>query len=262
MEARTSSTTSLINLFSIPNNNLVPDGYYSSKLFKVLKTSNPINDAATPILTILERLSVSSTLPEIHNLRDNIEHELKAFHCLLIENKYPSEQIVIASYMICATIDEVIGKNYLRINKDPVEFKSFTPSSFNNIGPEERFFDIINHLRERSNQYLDLLELGYYCIAAGFEGKHHVEAGGRQALDNLLEDLFQMINQQKVNKPIKLFKQVPKEVTSANNYKTIIWLGAISFIMVVMVYVISSIFLESSADNFMKEHTSFEKVGD
>lgn len=247
-------SASLVAKFSIPNNQLVPDGYYTSKLITVPDSANPLVDSATPILTLLERLSISPTLPVIDDLRDNIAHELKAFHSRLFEQKYPEEQIIIASYMLTATIDELVGKNYLRVEKEPAEFKSFTPSSFDDIGPEERFFEIITHLKERSNQYLDLIELGYYCVATGFEGKHHLLADGRQALDNLLEDLFQLIKTHRVNKPIRLFKQVAAPQSSPQKSNMHLYaLGAAGIIIISAIYYLSNNSLDNKAHHLLTD---------
>ena len=49
---------------------------------------------------------------------------------------------------------------------------------------QQRFFEIVDYMKERVNQYLDLLELAYYCLVSGFEGEHHLRADGRQARGN------------------------------------------------------------------------------
>ena len=55
------------------------------------------------------------TLPPIHLLRENIEHELHAFHSRMSCQNYASELITIPHYLLSATIDELLGKNYLRL---------------------------------------------------------------------------------------------------------------------------------------------------
>ena len=56
------------------------------------------------------------------------------------------------------------------------------------------FFGIVTYIKQRPNQYLDLLELAYYCLITGFEGEQHGKADGRQTLDNLIEELYQLIS--------------------------------------------------------------------
>ena len=152
-------SASLVSRFAVPGNPPIPKGYYRSKLFINASTTNPLVAAAGPLLSLLERLCVSPTLPDINHIRDNIEHELHAFHSRLARQDYADEFVIIASYLLCATIDELLGKNYLRLHGKIASFKAFTPSSNDEVGPQRRFFDIISHIKERTNQYLDLLEL-------------------------------------------------------------------------------------------------------
>ena len=193
--------------FTVPMPNLVPIGYFRSKLFSSNAASNPLVAAASPLLSLLERLGVSQTLPAIEQLRDNIEHELFAFHSRLTNQQFNQESIALSHYLLCATLDELIGKNYLRLEGEPKAFKAFTPSSNNELGPETQFFIILDHLSAQANQYLDILELAYYCLIAGFEGEHHLKTDGRQVLDNLIDDIHKTIGQHRVHKPQLLFKE-------------------------------------------------------
>ena len=76
-------SSSLISRFAIANLPRKPDGYYRSKLFISMSSSNPLISAANPLFSLLERLGLSSTLPPIETIRKNIEHELLAFQSLL-----------------------------------------------------------------------------------------------------------------------------------------------------------------------------------
>src|SRR5665647_1453632 len=105
-------SASLVSRLAVQHPYRIPQGYYRSKLFTVSSTTNPLIAAAGPLFSLLERLSVSPTLPSIGNIRDNIEHELHAFYSKLARLHYSDELIVIANYLLSATIDELLGKNY------------------------------------------------------------------------------------------------------------------------------------------------------
>lgn len=243
-----SHSASLISRFAVPGEHRVLQGYYRSKLFINSSTTNPLVAAAGPLLSLLERLGISANLPPINNIRDNIEHELQAFHSKLAGQHYADEFIVVASYLLCATIDELVGKNYLRIFGKPAEFRAFTPTSHDDIGPQHRFFDIIHHIKERANQYLDLLELGYYCLISGFEGEQHSRTDGRQILDNLTEELYQLIQQNRVNKPHQLFKnQTNTLLPEPKRYKPMIITTLLTFGALVSIYLASHTLLEHEA---------------
>jgi len=246
---------SLVSRFVVPSNLPVPQGYYRSKLFINSSTTNPLVSAAGPLLSLLERLCVSPTLPAIASIRDNIEHELHAFHSRLTGQEYADEFVAIACYLLSATIDELLGKNYLRLYGYPAEFKAFTPSSHNEEGPQRRFFDIVNHIKERTNQYLDLLELAYYCLIAGFEGEQHLQPNGRQTLDNLIEELYQLIQQNRANKPHRLFKEQTNTLPEPTSHKRIIISALLALSMLVSVYCASHTMLEHKAKTVLLAHS-------
>lgn len=256
------TSASLVRRLSLPGNQQVPQGYYRSKLFIAPFTTNPLVSAAGPLFSLLERLCISPSLPAINSIRDNIEHELHAFDSHLNGKNQAEELDALAHYLLCATIDELLGKSYLRLYGKLAEFRAFTPLSYDNIGPEERFFDIINHIKEQPNQYLDLIELAYYCLISGFEGKQHGKADGRLILDNLIEELFQLIQNYRVNKAHHLFKQQKKQEILPENNKSLLTIGLISLGLVIASYMLSHILLENKARAVQSGHTVIAKMDD
>ncbi|MDI1351588.1 MAG: type IVB secretion system protein IcmH/DotU [bacterium] len=246
---------SLVNRLAIAKNTLVPPGYYRSKLFIASYSSNPLIAAAGPLLSLLERLCLSPSLPPIEQIRDNIEHELRAFHSKLDANQYPADLISIAHYLLTATIDELLGKSYLRVYDMTAQFNAFTPLTHDESQPQQRFFEILAYVKERPNQYLDLIELIYFCLIAGFEGHHHLKVDGRQNLDNYIEELYQIIQQHRFNKPHRLFNenQIPKMVKK--NYKTAIITTLIAVSIITTAFLTSQILLENKAKTVLFGHT-------
>ncbi|WP_133129401.1 type IVB secretion system protein IcmH/DotU [Legionella yabuuchiae] len=248
-------SASLVSRFAVPKKHRVPQGYYRSKLFIASSATNPIIAAAGPIFSLLERLCVTQTLPPIEEIRMNIEHEVQSFHSCLLGQEYSNELIIIAQYLLCATIDELLGKNYLRMYGSPAEFKAFTPSDLDDEGPQKRFFKITVYLKDHASQYLDLLELAYYCLIAGFEGEYHLKPDGRQALDNLIEEIYQAIQIHRVHKPLHLFKEQSQSSTTSSHRKSILTTGILAVGVLITVYLFSNILLEHKAKNVIKGHT-------
>lgn len=222
-----------IRQLTLSDSKKIASGYYRSKLFIASCSKNPLVAAAGPILSLLERLCIAFALPPITTIRKNIEHELQAFHSRLNEKAYIGGLDVLGHYLLCATIDELLGKNYLRLYGKAVQFQAFTPSHADDTGPQTRFFDIVHFIKKEPNQYLDLIELAYYCLITGFEGEQHGRTEGRQVLDNLIEELYQLIKKHRVNKNYRLFqKNNHLEIPSSKNYKPII-LGVIATLLAV-----------------------------
>lgn len=251
-----SYSNSLVSRFSVPDTHRIPQGYFRSKLYASSSTTNPLVSAASPLLSLMERLCLSPTLPTIDNVRDNIEHELLAFHSRLASQQYAKEFIVIADYLLSATVDELLGKNYLRLYNQHAEFKAFTPSSQNGSEPQHVFFDIVNFIKQRTSQYLDILELAYYCLITGFEGEQHGRADGRQNLDNLIEELYQLIQQHRANKPHRLFKEHVVEPTMVHkDHKPTVIATILAVSLIIVSYIASHSLLEHKAKTLLREHT-------
>ncbi|QBR83251.1 DotU family type IV/VI secretion system protein [Legionella israelensis] len=249
-----SCSVSLVNQLTISMSKNVPKAYYRSKLFIAPYTTNPLIAAAGPLFSLLERLSISSVLPAINLIRDNIEHELHAFQSKLSVSDYSQDLMAIAYYLLCATIDEMLAKSYLRLYGENTEFKAFTPLTSNKAEPQSRFFEIVNSIKESPNQYLDLIELAYYCLIAGFEGEQHFHANGRQNLDHLIEELYLLIQKHRVNKPYKLDKETHLPKTLPKNRKPILIAGLVGISIFLSVLGLSHLLLENKAKNVLFGH--------
>lgn len=176
--------------------------YYRSKLFIAPYTSNPMLAAASPLLSILERLNISPTLPPPIKICANLEHELQAFHCRLTSKAYAEELGAIAHYLLCATIDELLEKNYLRLYKKPDPLKLFTPLAKDTEESKRGFFELVDYIKEKPNQYLDLIELAYYSLMCFSGVKNHEML----RLERDKQVLQKIITEYRVDKAHTLFK--------------------------------------------------------
>ena len=242
--------------FTLPLALPAPAGYFRSKLFSSNAACNPLVAAASPVLSLLERLCITSTLPVIDSMRENLEHEVFAFHSRLTHQQYSEDTIALAYYMVTATVDELLGKNYLRVYGYPSVFKAFTPSNTNDLGPESQFFVIVNYLKDSGGQHIDLLELAYYCLIAGFEGEQHIKTNGRQILENLMEDLHKIIQRYRVYKPQLLFKSSTTTLEETKNYKSLITVIMLSVSVLVGIYMGSQRLLNHQANNVLQNYSA------
>ena len=261
MASENANTAILQQITSKNTEQSMPQGYFRSKIFVAPFSTNPIVAASGPVLSLLDRLCLTQELPPITTMRESLEHELGAFLSRLGHLNYASEFTAIAYYLLCATVDELVGKNYLRVHQTIAEFTAFTPPSpQGEAGPEEYFFKIVDIIRERPSQYLDLTELAYYCLIAGFEGKHHSRGDGRMSLDNLLEDLYQIIQQNRVDKTHHLFKKVVPTTSPTKKRLPLVPLCILSISIVGISFLISQHLLESKAQTLQMEHQIIAKL--
>ncbi len=255
-----SFSTSLVNPLPQIKKPCVPKGYFRSKLYISPSSSNPLLSAAGPIFSLLERLSVSPRLPDIDDIYQNVEHEINAFHSRLSSLDYTDELSLVARYLLSATVDEMLGKNYMRTNGQPAEFKAFPQFANDEIGPEKRFFQIVDYIKARPSQYLDLVELSYYCLISGFEGAYHLKPDGRVNLDNAIEELYQLIQSHRVHKPIRLFSVKNPISSQPKSRKTGMIFGFLAVGGLVLLYYFSQAVLEYKAQKLLNENTTLTSL--
>ena len=80
------------------------------------------------------------------------------------------EQVKIASYFLCSLIDETV-LNTPWGNQSNWGHHSLLIQFHNEAWGGERFFQILDRLKQQPAQGLNLLELAYLCLSLGFEGK-------------------------------------------------------------------------------------------
>ena len=245
--------STLNELVELPTKTL--PGYYRTKLFVSNIGMNALVTAAHPLLSLIECLKTNKELPSWDLLFENISHELRAFQSKAQGYHCNDESILIAQYLLTATLDETLAKCLKRLGKSP-EFKAFTPISADNVGPEQRFFDILEKTIETPNSHLDLLELIYLCLNSGFEGKYHGQMDGRQSLDDKIDEVYQIITKFRATKPINFFKRpLTPPVQKASSTKKNTWLLVIIACSVLTGgYLISHTIIEKKARAILSQH--------
>jgi type IV/VI secretion system ImpK/VasF family protein len=121
---------------------------------------------------------------------------------------------------------------------------------------------LVHYINTRPNQYLDLIELAYYCLISGFEGEHHVSTTGRQTLDNLIETLHELIQAHRVQKPVRLFTAPkPQNTDVPIDHKP--WLKTIGLACGVLLgaYFLSQALLDHKANTILTERFQPTHVG-
>ena len=228
--------------------------HYRSKLYTPKTGVNPLVTAAQPLFSILERINLSEKPPELMALQANLAHELQAFITNAETTEHIKEIILVARYLLCATIDEIIEKAYLKkgsqgivdFNQETPKFKKVTalqetPASTELASPDIYFFQILDNAMNKPDFYLDVIELIYFCLITGFEGKYRSDPNGKQSLENLLDKLYQVIQEQKPPTVEKLFVQMtPTRRFSITKAFPWAWLTATLGSILVMGYLIAS----------------------
>ncbi len=169
---------------------------YKSKTFIPEHGINPLAAAASALFSLASRFRQIDDYPKINELHANLVHEVNAFIWGAQRRSYSDDEVLVARYVICATLDEIIqNTTWGKVAKwhENNLLSYFQGEAWGG----ERFFIILEKLREYPETYIDLLEFIYLCLSSGFEGQFRVFENGKLQLQAIVDDLYQFIRKQR-----------------------------------------------------------------
>lgn len=190
-----------------------------SKTFIAQTGTNPLTATASALFSLISKLRQASNYEDIDALRKSLVHEIKAFQWAAQSRGYSGDEILVARYAICATLDEII-QNTIWGEKNHWQQKTLLHYFQGEIWGGERFFIILERLREAPKRYIDLLEFVYICLSLGFEGKFRVIDKGKEHLENIIDELYHIICNQRHYLSHKLSKNHPHYLKPSSPIKS------------------------------------------
>jgi type VI secretion system protein ImpK len=159
-------------------------------------TSNPITGAAISLLSMVAQLRNTASHPDVAGLRVSVIEEIKRFELKIKNQGVSSEQAQAARYALCTLLDETVlntpwGCNSLWGTQSLLIF--FHKEAWGG----EKFFLILKNCMQQPGTHLDLLELLYFALCLGFEGRYRVEDRGATKLEEIRENAYQIIQRQR-----------------------------------------------------------------
>lgn len=157
---------------------------------------SPIVAAAAPLLSLIARLRNVVTVPDPASLRDSAIQEMRRFEASLRERKLPIEQIRLSHYALCASLDDVV-QNTPWGSRGAWTDASLVSTFHQEVRAGERFFDLLDELRQNLGQFLPVVELMYLCMSFGMQGRYRLSARGPAELDRVREETYVAIMRQR-----------------------------------------------------------------
>ncbi|WP_349431427.1 type IVB secretion system protein IcmH/DotU [Methylomarinum sp. Ch1-1] len=172
-----------------------PEGGVQQQL-QLQSDTNPLLGSALPILALVMPLRNSASHHDIGGLRNAVINEIKAFDQQARGKGCAAAQVQTARYLLCSLVDEVVlntpwGGNSIWATQGMLI--TFHKESWGG----EKFFQVLDNVIGQPGIYLDLLEVFYYCLSLGFEGKYRVLQRGSDRLQEVRENLYRVIQRQK-----------------------------------------------------------------
>ncbi|WP_334160839.1 DotU family type VI secretion system protein [Achromobacter insolitus] len=169
----------------------------------VISGTNPLVAAANPLLDLIPQIRATATHPSPAMLREHLLDEVRQFELRAQQAGISNETILGARYCLCTALDEAAaltpwgGGGVWSAHSLLVTFHNETWGG-------EKFFQLLAKLSQNPGQHLDLLELLYYCLLLGFEGRYRVIDNGRSQLETLRQRLLRILRGARGDYPLAL----------------------------------------------------------
>jgi len=171
-----------------------PSGQDSSRPWEriSLGRTSPLVMAAAPLLSLCGRIKGQASHADVDTLRLHVLGEIDRFERRITPLGLSARSIRAGKYALCATIDDIVlntpwGGNSIWTTR------SMVGTLFSETWGGDRFFDLLAQLKRDPGNNIDLIELLYYCISLGFEGKYRIAPRGASELVTVREDLYRLI---------------------------------------------------------------------
>ena len=138
---------------------------------------NRINAAAATLFSLVSRIRNRAQHMDPEKLRRSVVAEVREFENRALQGGVQAQDVKIARYAICATLDDVVlntpwGSESIWAQQSMVgTFHKETVGG-------DRFFDLLARLEKEPGTNIELLEFLYMCLSLGFEGRLRVEQHG------------------------------------------------------------------------------------
>lgn len=160
--------------------------------FKIIYGLNTLVNAAAMLIAIFGKTRESVSHPDVGNLHQQLVREIKAFDTRARDEGIKPEIVLSARYILCTILDEAVLNTPWGADSGWTQ-RTLLSTFHNETEGGEKFFLILDRMRQAPAENLDILELMYICISLGYEGKYRVVHRGRDVLEQMRDDLFQII---------------------------------------------------------------------
>lgn len=158
----------------------------------VISGGNPLVSSANALLNLI---------PQIRAMVANSDPE--GFQRLLLANVrefergagvagVPIETVIGARYCLCTVVDEAAAQTPWGGSGVWPKY-SLLVALHNETWGGEKFFQLLAKLVQTPHQHIDLIELMYFCLMLGFEGRYRVIENGGSQLETLKARLLALI---------------------------------------------------------------------
>lgn len=213
---------------------------------------NPLIRLGAPVLDLAVRLRDQSGTDDVGELRRRVLDEIKSYGPRATAMGLSAQEVRIARYLICATIDDLVLSTPWGQSSPWAQY-GMVSTVYKETWGGERFFDILYHLHREPGNHLRLLELVYVCLALGFGGKYRILDNGRSDLEAMRDGLYRTLCNWRERPPPQALSPRWRGIDMRNADARarvpfwVFWAGALA--LVVAVYIAFAVALELPASS-------------
>ena len=168
----------------------------SSAYFSTSSGLNPLTNAASTLIAVFEKTRQSMSHPDVGGLHQRLVNEIKTFENSAKEAGIKPEIVLSARYAVCAALDEAV-LNTPWGSESGWPQRTLLSVFHNETSGGEKFFLILDRMKQQPGENLYILEMMYIFLSLGFEGKYRVIHRGRDMIEQLRDELFTIIRRQR-----------------------------------------------------------------
>jgi type VI secretion system protein ImpK len=159
----------------------------------ITRGGNPLVAAAGPLLILGATVGSMVYQADVEGLRRKAIESVQAFEAQARAAGVDPNDVTVARYVICTFLDSAIFQTPWG-GQAVWGSRSLLLTFHNEAHGGEKFFTILERMRQDPARYLNLLELQYICLALGFQGKYRLEPNSRAVVQVLQDDLYRSIH--------------------------------------------------------------------
>ncbi len=159
--------------------------------FSVTHGLNPLVNSASTLLAVLVTLRHTVSHPDPNGLYQRLGHEIKSFEAKAKEKGMRPEIVLAARYCICSAVDEAVFSTPWGV-ESPWMQRTLLSAFHNETSGGEKFFQIVDRMRQTPADNIEMIEFLYLIISLGFEGRYRLIDRGRDMLEQIRDELFKI----------------------------------------------------------------------
>lgn len=160
--------------------------------FKTQYGLNPVVNAASMLIAVFYKTRQTVSHPNVGGLYQQLVGAIRNFEATLKAKGVSPEIVLAARYVVCTALDEIVLSMPWGAESGWAQ-RTLLSTFHSETHGGEKFFLLLEKMKERPREHLDVLELMYVFLSLGFEGRYRLSSRGRETVEKIRDDLFHII---------------------------------------------------------------------